>query len=180
MAKKASLKSALSSQQTPLKKKQAATQAAQVAEQRGKNAPLTKNTKGKAKAAAAPVTLPFKSTDKILLIGEGNFSFARALVCDPPSALQYLPASNVVATAYDTEAECFEKYPETRAIVEEIRVKGAEVFFGIDATKLEKISSLRSRKFDKIMWNFPHAGRCSSASHRLALLNSVFPRKGYC
>lgn len=159
MAKKASLKSALSSQQSRLKKKQDAIQAAQAAEQRGKRVPLTKDAKGKAKATTAPpVTLPFKPTDKILLIGEGNFSFARALVCEPPSALQYLPASSVVATAYDTEAECFEKHPEAQAIVEEIRAKGAEVSFGVDATKLEKVTSLRSRKFDRIVWNFPHAG----------------------
>lgn len=155
MGKKGSLKSALSSQQTRLKKKQDAVQATKVAEQKAKK---PSGSKGKGKAAAGPVTVPFKATDTILLIGEGNFSFARALVCNPPPALQYLPASNVVATAYDSEEECFSKYPEAQAIVEELRHKGAEVLFGVDATKLESTSSLRNRKFDKIVWNFPHAG----------------------
>lgn len=173
MAKKASLKSALSSQQIRLKKKQDAIQAAQVAEQRGKKTPSTRDVKGKARATAPPVTLPFKPTDRILLIGEGNFSFARALVCEPPAALQYLPASNVTATAYDAEAECFEKYPEARAIVEEIRAKGAEVLFGVDATKLEKIAALRNRKFDKVMWNFPHAGKGIADQDRNILSNQV-------
>ena len=157
MGKKGSLRSALSSQQTRLKKKQEAAQAAQVAEQRGKKP--TAVAKGKGKATAKPVTIPFKATDKILLVGEGNFSFARALVCDPPPVLQYLPPANVVATAYDTEEQCFEKYPEAEAIVQELRSKGAEVVFGVDATKLEKNALFRNRKFDKIVWNFPHAGK---------------------
>ncbi|EKM61438.1 uncharacterized protein PHACADRAFT_156688 [Phanerochaete carnosa HHB-10118-sp] len=174
MARKASLKSALSSQQSRLKKKQGAIQAAQAAEQRGKRAPLTKDTKGKAKATTAQdVILPFNPTDTILLIGEGSFSFTRALVSEPPPALQYLPASSVVATTYDTEAECFEKYPEAQAIVEEIRAKGAEVFFDVDATKLEKVVTLRNRKFDKIMWNFPHAGKGIADQDRNILSNQV-------
>lgn len=155
MAKRGSLKSALSSQQTRLKKKQDAVQAAQVAEQKSKKPPALK---GKGKATGGPITIPFKATDKILLIGEGNFSFTRALICDPPSALQYLPASNVVATAYDTEAQCFEKYPEAHTIVDELRNRGVEIIFGVDAIKLETNSILRSRTFDKIVWNFPHAG----------------------
>ncbi|GJE86229.1 similar to ATP-binding protein (DUF2431) [Phanerochaete sordida] len=173
MAKKGSLKSALSSQQGRLKKKQEAQQAAQVAEQRGTKTPLAKDAKGKAKVTAGPVTVPFKPTDKILLVGEGNFSFARALVCEPPPALEFLPGSSVVATAYDTEAECFEKYPEAKAFVEEIRAKGAEVFFGVDATKLEKVPSLRNRQFDKIVWNFPHAGKGIADQDRNILSNQV-------
>lgn len=162
MRKKSSLKSALSSQQTRLKKKQEIAQAAQASEQRGKKVAATAKGKGKGngQTTPAPVTVPFKATDKILLIGEGNFSFTRALISYPPPILQYLPASNVVATAYDTEAQCFEKYPEARAIVEELRSKGAEIIFGVDATKLEKNAPLRNWKFDKIIWNFPHAGEC--------------------
>lgn len=155
MGKKGSLKSALSSQQGRLKKKQDAVQAAQVAEQKGKKSV----TKGKGKATTGPIIIPFKATDRILLVGEGNFSFTRALISEPPTALQYLPPSNVVATAYDTEAECFEKYPEARSIVNELRAKGVEILFGVDATKLESSSFLRNHKFDKIVWNFPHAGR---------------------
>jgi 25S rRNA (uracil2634-N3)-methyltransferase len=162
MGKKGSLKLALSSQQTRLKKKQEVVQAAQIAKQRGKKVAVAAN--GKERTTSALVVIPFKVTDKILLVGEGNFSFTRALVCDPPSALQYLPPSSVVATAYDTEAQCFEKYTEARAIVEELRGKGVEVIFGVDATKLEKNAALRGRKFDKIMWNFPHTGKCMFCS----------------
>ena len=164
MGKKTSLKSALSSQQSRLKKKQDALHAAQVAVagQKGKQ-PAARGgqaEKGKGKATRpAPAVVPFKPTDTILLIGEGNFSFAHALVFDPPPSLQYLPPASVVATAYDSEEECFSKYPEAREIVQSLRAKGVEVLFSVDATKLEKHHTLKHRKFDKAIWNFPHAGK---------------------
>ncbi|KIP11754.1 hypothetical protein PHLGIDRAFT_63176 [Phlebiopsis gigantea 11061_1 CR5-6] len=170
MGKKSTLKSALSSQQTRLKKKQDVQKSAQAAEAKGKKPSAAK---GKSKATPGPIIIPFQPTDKVLLIGEGNFSFTRALVCDPPPSLQYLPSSNVVATAYDTEAQCYEKYPEAQAIVEELRAKGAEIIFGVDATKLESKSSLRNRKFDKVVWNFPHAGKGISDQDRNILSNQM-------
>ena len=118
--------------------------------------------KGKGKATPSTsinrVTVPFKPTDRILLIGEGNFSFARALTCSPPPALEFLPPSNIVATAYDTEEECCSKYPEAIDIISSLRKKGVEILFSVDATKLDKCVPLRGRKFDRIVWNFPHAG----------------------
>lgn len=157
--KKGSLKAALSSQQSRLKKKQEAVQAIQHSE-RTKNGPPSKG-KGKAAAVSAPVrvTVPFSSTDRILLIGEGNFSFARALACSPPSSLQFLPPSNITATAYDTEEECCSKYPEAAEMISSLREKGVKLLFSVDATRLEKCAPLRGTKYNKIVWNFPHAGK---------------------
>lgn len=152
--KKTSLKTVLSSQQSRLKKKQEAALAAQAAE-KSKKGPQPK---GKGKAIAQRSTIPFKPTDRILCIGEGNFSFTRALVCYPPSSLEFMPPSNVTATAYDSEDGCYAKYPDAAEIVAELRDKGVEVVFGVDATKLEKCSPLKGRKWDRIVWNFPHAG----------------------
>jgi len=45
-------------------------------------------------------TIPYKSSNRILLIGEGNFSFARALIRHFDGN-----ASSIVATSYDTEFE---------------------------------------------------------------------------
>ena len=160
--KKGSLKAALSSQQSRLKKRQEAAQAIQHAERMAK---AGSSGKGKGKAADAPpparITIPFRATDKILLIGEGNFSFTRALVCSPPASLEFLPPSNVTATAYDTEEECCAKYLDAAEIISSLREKGVEVVFSVDATKLEKCAPLRGRKFDRIVWNFPHAGERS-------------------
>jgi len=154
--KRGSLKAALSSQQHRLKKKQEAAQAAQVAEQKGKR---QSGVKGKEKERVEPKFVnPFDATDRILLIGEGNFSFTRALVVDAPASLQYLPPQNIISTAYDSEEDCYAKYSDAQTIVAMLREKGVEVIFEVDATKLDKCIALRGRKFDKVVWNFPHAG----------------------
>ena len=154
MAKgKGKLKAALTSQQTRLKKKQEAAHAEQV-----ERAKQSARTKGKTKALAPKPTIPFDPTDRILLIGEGNFSFARALAFHPPSLLEYLPPSNITATAYDSEEECYAKYPEAEGIVNTLRQKGVHVLFNVDAAKLDKCVALKGTRWDKIVWNFPHAG----------------------
>lgn len=157
MAKKSSLKAALNSQQNRLKKNAKVQEAAQK-----QNLNALSKAKGKAKAKASPshATVPFRVEDKILLIGEGNFSFSLALFQHP--ALQYLPPCNVTATSYDSELECEEKYPESKVIIEELRSRAVEVLFNVDATTLEKCKSLKGRKWDRIVWNFPHAGTFSS------------------
>lgn len=185
MGKRASLKLALLSQQSRLKKKQEAAHAAQVAE-KGKKV-SSAAVKGKAKATAhlantsnsavtkrrPPAIIPFKPTDTILLVGEGNFSFTRALVADPPSSLQYLPPGNITATTYDSEEECYRKYPGAQEIIQYLRGRSVEVLFEVDATKLEKHSTLKHRKYDKVMWNFPHAGELFFIAARICTLNDL-------
>ncbi|RMZ86080.1 hypothetical protein DV737_g57, partial [Chaetothyriales sp. CBS 132003] len=59
--------------------------------------------------------VPFVPLDNVLLVGEGDFSFALSLV------KQYEPAS-VIATCFDSEQELLRKYPgvkETRAQIEQ-------------------------------------------------------------
>ena len=171
------LKSALLSHQSRLKAKEKISHAAKVAEEKSRRkgkvqkissqipiAPSPKlDSKGKKKANTAPPrrrpTIPFRPTDKILLIGEGNFSFARALVESAPADLRFLPPNNLTATAYDTEKQCYEKYPEAESIISFLRTKGVEVIFGVDGTRLEKHHALKGKKWDRICWNFPHAGR---------------------
>ncbi|KAL1951203.1 hypothetical protein VTO73DRAFT_352 [Trametes versicolor] len=169
--KKGSLKAALASQQTRLKKKKEVEHAAQH-EERIK---AVVQAKAKTQRSAAPLrpTIPFTATDNILLIGEGNFSFARALALHPPPELEFLPASNIIATAYDSEEECYAKYPEAKEIVGALREKGVIVLFRVDATKLEKVSVLKERTFDRIVWNFPHAGKGIADQDRNILSNQL-------
>lgn len=103
-----SLKAALKSQQSRFKSKEKQTHAAQVADQKSKakksgqkaKKPIAAvNEKGKGKATPQKMTVPFAVTDSILLIGEGNFSFAHALVYDPPHQLEHFPPVNLTATA---------------------------------------------------------------------------------
>jgi 25S rRNA (uracil2634-N3)-methyltransferase len=160
---KSSLKATLQSQQSRLKGKQKLAQAAHAAKQSGRK---LSHPKSKARVPLLQkVTMPFRPTDQILLIGEGNFSFARALICNPPPELEFLPARNVTATAYDTEDECYTKYPDARAIVSYLKKMGVEVLFGVDATKLEKVPALKGRRWNRIVWNFPHAGEKFTFKH---------------
>ncbi|KAI7896972.1 uncharacterized protein EV154DRAFT_541258 [Mucor mucedo] len=120
------------------------------------NAEKAKRNQIKAKKADSEtirVRPQFKSKDKILLIGEGNFSFARSL------AENYLEegSENMVATCYDTEKVLYEKYgDEAKDNVELIREYGATVLFEVDATDFPK--EVKKNRYHKIIFNFPHAG----------------------
>lgn len=86
----------------------------------------------------------------------GNFSFAHSLL-DHPS-IPHLPPSNITATAYDTEPECLSKYPDAVCHISALRSAGAIVLFGIDARQLDKTFGKSGKKWDKVVWNFPHVG----------------------
>ena len=147
--KKSSLQTALLNQQSRLKQK------AQIAQATKSN---EKAKAAKKQAGKKAATIPFDPTDKILLIGEGNFSFAHALAVNPPPQLHHLPPENVTATAYDAEEECLAKYPDAQEKIDTLRAKGVTVIFGVDATKLDKVSQLKGKRWNKVVWNFPHAG----------------------
>ncbi|KAI9485375.1 MAG: hypothetical protein EXX96DRAFT_513931 [Benjaminiella poitrasii] len=94
----------------------------------------------------------YSPKDKILLVGEGNFSFARSL-CE-----NYLQegAENLVATCFDAEDVLYEKYDEAKDNVEFVQSFGGTVLFGVDATNPPK--EVKKNKYTKIVFNFPHVG----------------------
>jgi 25S rRNA (uracil2634-N3)-methyltransferase len=162
MGKTNKLKAALQSQQFRFQKQQQSVKAARVAEERARHKVKNKKKFKPGAGLCRPViTVPFRLTDRILLIGEGNFSFARSLIRDPPPSLCFLPPQNLTATTLDSEEECFSKYPDAVSIVSELRESGVNVLFKIDATKLDKESALKGAKWDRVCFNFPHAGEWS-------------------
>lgn len=119
------------------------------------NLEKAKRNQVKAKRASSDTlrTRPqLSSKDKILLVGEGNFSFARSL------AENYLEegSDNMIATCYDTEQVLYQKYEDAKDNVEFIREYGATVLFEVDATDLSK--EVKKNRYTKIIFNFPHAG----------------------
>ncbi len=164
------LKAALTSQQSRLKVKKKLLDGTKVSEERLRRSGHSSSSQhiaqepslpGQSKKFPRPFqrpTIPFKPTNQILLIGEGNFSFARALIDDPPEELAFLPPQNITATGYDTEEECYVKHPASRLTVSFLKGCGVEIIFGVDATRLEKHASLKGKRWDRIVWNFPHAG----------------------
>jgi 25S rRNA (uracil2634-N3)-methyltransferase len=112
---------------------------------------------GKEKQPYRPRTLtyPFDATDTILLIGEGDFSYTLSILSPPHNH----PAQRVLATAYDSEKECYEKYPAAEETVSKIRALGARVEFGLDAGAIEKCKAVgKAKTWSRIVFNFPHAG----------------------
>jgi 25S rRNA (uracil2634-N3)-methyltransferase len=112
---------------------------------------------GKEKQPYRPRTLtyPFDATDTILLIGEGDFSYTLSILSPPHNH----PPQRVLATAYDSEKECYGKYPAAEETVSKIRALGARVEFGLDAGAIEKCKAVgKARTWSRIVFNFPHAG----------------------
>lgn len=62
--------------------------------------------------------IPFSASQKILLVGEGNFSFAASLAAHVCPGI----GSKLVATAYDSEAVASEKYPDLQTHLSTVRL----------------------------------------------------------
>ncbi|BGO99638.1 hypothetical protein NBRC10513v2_004721 [Rhodotorula toruloides] len=131
---------------------------------------------------------PFRRGERILLVGEGNFSFSHSLLLPhstaaassssslpPPQPL--VTPSLLLCTSYDSLPLASSKYPDLETHVSALREAGATVLFGIDATRLEDHKEVREfcgmgakgkgkereeegkGGFDKIVFNFPHVGQ---------------------
>ncbi|AET38809.1 25S rRNA (uracil2634-N3)-methyltransferase Ecym_3318 [Eremothecium cymbalariae DBVPG len=113
--------------------------------------------------------VPFERDATLLLVGEGDFSFAKSIV-----EQGYIKPENLIVTSYDSgTTEINLKYPHTFSENYDYLVsRGIKIFFRIDATKL--ISSFKltkrtpwskvlgpqwgSKPLNYIMFNFPHTG----------------------
>ena len=123
---------------------------------------------------------PYKPHHALLLIGEGNFSFARSLIDAPASSgFTPIPGRNVTATCYDSFVVAREKYADAQDNIDALRAAGARVWDNIDATQLHNDSthfppqpavSLLSppalSHYDFIIFNFPHTGSGISDTHK--------------
>lgn len=84
----------------------------------------------------------------VLLVGEGNLSFAKNLMAMPQTGV-----THVTATIFEKERNVSD---ETTKNAQIILHKGGEVFYGVDATRLDK--SIARQKFHTIIFQFPNVG----------------------
>lgn len=126
----------------------------------------TKDAKSPGKIQASQQQpLPFGSADKILLIGEGDFSFAASLV-------KHHACTNITATTLESEEGLLAKYPQAAEHLETLRLRSQTVLFSIDATKLGlphtagQASLRKSSAFNVVAFNFPHIGGKSTDVNR--------------
>ncbi|PIN19307.1 hypothetical protein CDL12_08015 [Handroanthus impetiginosus] len=94
----------------------------------------------------------YSSHHRILLVGEGDFSFSACL------AVAFGWASNITATSLDSEAFLEENYKNAMSNIQKLRSRGSKVMHGIDATKMADHPLLGYLEFDRIVYNFPFAG----------------------
>eukprot|EP00249_Psilotum_nudum_P028934 c38962_g1_i1 orf=434-1408(-) len=94
----------------------------------------------------------YSTSQQILLVGEGDFSFSNAL------ANAFGSASNLVATSLDSYDETTKKFTSVHVTLGNLLKLGAVVLHGIDATTMATHRLLGQLSFDRIVFNFPHSG----------------------
>lgn len=114
--------------------------------------------------------IPFGPHETLLLVGEGDFSFARSII-----EQNYIASENLVVTSYDNSIEELEsKYPHSfNENYKFLLSESVPVFFGIDAANLIKSFKLSKKTtwtkllgeswngkcLENVMFNFPHTGK---------------------
>lgn len=103
-------------------------------------------------------TIPFKSTDRILLIGEGDLSFSNALLATHN-------CTSLLATCFDSHPIVLAKYPQAALNIQALTdAQGPHVLYDVDATRIGtgRVNSggkaVKKGGFDRIVFNFPHVG----------------------
>ncbi|KAL1195255.1 hypothetical protein V5N11_029167 [Cardamine amara subsp. amara] len=92
----------------------------------------------------------YTNKQKILLVGEGDFSFSLSL------AKAFGSATNITATSLDTREELGRKYSNGKANAEELERFGCNVVHGVNVHSMA--SDYRLDRYDRIVFNFPHSG----------------------
>lgn len=124
---------------------------------------------GRSKRVTAQIKkafIPFEPSDTVLLVGEGDFSFACSAIRE-----KYVSPENLIATSYDSREELDSKYPGVEENLKFLQDAGVNVLHDIDATNLAHTLKLSVKKntqaklfnpykrLNHIMFNFPHTGR---------------------
>ncbi len=91
---------------------------------------------------------PWQALGDVLLVGEGNLSFAKSLLKIPTAHITYM-----IATTFESEKNLPDGAAEN---AQNLKCCSAKIMHNVDATHLEKYFG--SEKFDTIIFQFPNVG----------------------
>ncbi|KAI3510181.1 hypothetical protein L1887_25712 [Cichorium endivia] len=115
----------------------------------------------------------YSSNHQILLVGEGDFSFSLSL------AMSFGSASNIVASSLDSYDDVIRKYKRAKKNLQKLRDFGAQLLHGVDTIKMKLHTDLTMRKFDRIVYNFPHAGFLGKESDEIVIMSHKSLVRGF-
>lgn len=120
--------------------------------------------------------IPFSPHSAILLLGEGNFSFAASLV----TQLSTMGHSSLFfATCIEPKEVLYKKYPEAENNIDIITKHNGKVLFNLDATKAGHDRRVMNKPWTRIIFQFPHLGtgikdQSHNIYHHQRFLRAVF------
>ncbi|KAL2332869.1 hypothetical protein Fmac_014082 [Flemingia macrophylla] len=94
----------------------------------------------------------YSSDHHILLVGEGDFSFSLFL------AKSFASAANIVASSLNSYDDVVTMYKHAKSNLDDLNKLGACILHGVNATKMKLHPDFKMRRFDRVVFNFPHAG----------------------
>eukprot|EP00041_Stephanoeca_diplocostata_P000936 m.17948 g.17948 ORF g.17948 m.17948 type:complete len:341 (+) comp11342_c0_seq3:281-1303(+) len=128
--------------------------------------------------ASAASTVSYTDAQRILVVGDGDFSFSRGLAAHRNTGV------NLTCTAYDTKQEIYAKYGDKGLrCIQAVEDRGGRVFFGVDARHLRKTLEAGGAErfsFDRIIFNFPHTGQQMTHQNRAMMRGFFASAKPLC
>ena len=117
------------------------------------------------------IIIPFGPEHRVLLVGEGDFSFSRSL-------LEHHGIIHIYATSLDTRSGVLAKYPQAANHLRVVEAQdSSQVEYSVDATKLGRAGGggggkeVRKGGWDRIVFNFPHVGGLTKDVNRQVRAN---------